>query len=75
MTNRVCTGYRRFTSRACIGVIGGTGGAPGRGTMQKLCGHFPGGGAGAALDEVGPACGILDHWSPEIQIRGRVSNA
>jgi hypothetical protein len=29
--------------------------------MPKLCGHFPGGGAGAALDEVGPACGILDH--------------
>ncbi len=43
--------------------------------MQKLCGHFPGGGAGAALDEVGPACGILDHWSRVIQIRGRFSNA
>jgi hypothetical protein len=27
--------------------------------MQNLFGHFPGGDAGAALDEIEPACGIL----------------
>jgi hypothetical protein len=43
--------------------------------MQKLCGHFPGGGAGAALDEVGPAYGILDDEPRELQLRGRLGNA